>query len=122
MKLVFQYKVYNELDVPVGPFDLSAIFGPFDREASSVTVPSKEYVEFKGDNVTFHFEKIKENFYNRLVELAVPSHLVQMLRIEEKTEAKPRPPVVPPVSNMGLPTHGPVPDQPAGTLPSDAQS
>lgn len=109
--IVFKYKMYNELDVPAGPFDLEAIFGPFSRDSSLVTIPPKEWVELKGDMAHTSLEKVQDNLSKRIKELGLPVPSVHMLRLEEKSEAPVRP-AAPSAPNNGLPTHGPATDQP----------
>lgn len=47
MRLVFDYAIRNETSSPIGPFDLTSIFGPYKRDQDMLMVPANETATFK---------------------------------------------------------------------------
>lgn len=133
MNLVLRYKLYNSLDVTVGPFDLNDIFGPFFRQENFVNIGPKSSIEVLCNNSAFHNEGVHERFSNRIKQLGIPTPGLYISSDIEKAEPKPKTPVrtegEPDQSSspsfsppFGAPAQAVSMSQPAGTLPSDAQS
>lgn len=79
MGLMFNYVITNNTANTVGPFDLTAIFGPDKRDADVVFVEPHNSFAFKAELVD-PFEHVQYRFAQRINQLGYESHEVQFVQ------------------------------------------